>query len=155
MKNKKNIKITILIILTILLTNKTFGSGFLDFNKDSVRGTLTILLIISIKNMIIPYIVKKKKNIKKETLIKICKINSILITIIDEIILITIMINNKIDEVQYTETIYIYDLAKDLIIPTIIIGIIYYFINYTLYNDEKTTKNKIKNKTDDLKMEEK
>lgn len=136
MKKKQTIKILLLIIILFIVLKLFLGGPYLYNLLEESILVLIIIWIISIIMMFIPSIlrIKNKQKFEYKKGKKICLINSILLYIISIIpCLKTILKNNNIEQMSFDPIIF----AKQLIVIFLIITIVYYFINMSLFVYDK------------------
>lgn len=135
----KNIVVGILLI-DVFAILKLFlgGPTFNNFIQEELLPLSIIFGVISLIMMIVPFIFRivKKRRIEHKKGIIVCLINSFTFTILAIIPNIITILNSN----NYQNAGYSYDpgaLSSMLIFMYLIFGVIYYFINYLLFVEEK------------------
>ena len=132
--NKKVIGISLLVIIFLIILS--FFNGFC-FDISGIISSLLLTLFISIIWMIVPMIfrIKFREKIEDKRGVKLCIANSIVISSI--IIAYCIILIVKYQQIDETISFSPKTFAVELIPITILLSIIYYFINYLFFVERK------------------
>lgn len=140
-KSKKKLKINrkvicILFLFIIFLIILWFFNGF-NFDIDGIILCMLLTIFLSIIWMLVPMIfrIKFKEKIENKRGIKLCAINSIVIFSL--ILFYCIMLILKYQQIDETISFSPKIFAIGLIKISLLLSIIYYFINYLLFVQSK------------------
>ena len=136
----KNLLAGILLFDVFAILKLFFGGPKFDnFFRTELMPLLIIFGVISLVMMIIPGIYKliKRNNVEHKKGIMLCLINSFILTILAVIPNVIIVLNKDQDTGMSYDPIAF---SKGLIIMFLILGIIYYFINYLLFVEKRIDK---------------
>lgn len=132
----KNVLASILLLIVFLIIKIFLGGVYFYHFFEELLPELVVLVLISFIMMIVPTIVRilNKKRLEHKKGIKICLFNSLVITIL---LIIPNIITIMTKEVDMTMSFDPIGFAKNLIMVLLLVGVIYYFINYLFYVEEK------------------